>query len=417
MKRTVSILLVALLLLVAVPTFAEGEVALQPGLYVSDSGTDVLYLNEKGGGVLNFTVDGQYYANGVTWDDGSLEIERVKTPYTLQGDMLIFTYEDAVRILRYAGEGEAYAMGDGTGTAFAGTYLADDGRQLTLAADGQGVYTGANGETPVLWGSLVPYWKGLDNLNDGTCYVLFDSYLTGMTVAEEDITLTTETEGDVILHRQQAAQPADEGQLYYGYRMTTDGQTTDLVPFLTAMGLDPKDIFLELRADGTGTLQFMDDRAEITWTEDTLTYEGESIPYTRQGDHILLSIEDEALELAPAAEMEALLSDKGQKTAATVTPAAQEMVGTWTFTKARAMGFEIPASSMGTTMTLKLAADGTATLTSDDDPVDMEWSVQEDGNLVLSTGGIEIFTLIYDGASLTLVTESDSVEMVFEKEN
>ena len=183
------------------------------------------------------------------------------------------------------------------------------------------------------------------------------------------------------------------------------------------MGLDPKDIFLELRADGTGTLQFMDDRAEITWTEDTLTYEGESIPYTRQGDHILLSIEDEALELAPAAEMEALLSDKGQKTPATVTPAEQEMVGTWTFTKARAMGFEIPASSMGTTMTLKLAADGTATLTSDDDPVDMEWSVQEDGNLVLSTGGIEIFTLIYDGASLTLVTESDSVEMVFEKEN
>ena len=93
------------------------------------------------------------------------------------------------------------------------------------------------------------------------------------------------------------------------------------------------------------------------------------------------------------------------------------MVGTWTFTKARAMGFEIPASSMDTTMTLKLAADGTATLTSDDDPVDLEWSVQEDGNLVLSTGGIKIFTLIYDGASLTLVTESDSVEMVFEKEN
>ena len=417
MKRTVSILLVALLLLVAVPTFAEGEAALQPGLYASDGGMELLYLDAKGGGVLNFTVDGQYYANGVTWGEGSLEIERAKTPYTLQGDMLIFTYEDAVRILRYAGEGEAYAMGDGTGTAFAGTYLADDGRQLTLAADGQGVYTGANGETPVLWGSLGPYGKGLDNLNDGTCYILFDSYLTGMTVAGEDITLTTETEGDVILHRQQAAQPADEGQLYYGYRMTTDGQTTDLVPFLTAMGLDPKDIFLELRADGTGTLQFMDDRAEITWTEDTLTYEGESIPYTRQGDHILLPIEDEALELAPAAEMEALLSDKGQKTPETVTPAAQEMVGTWTFTKARAMGFEIPASSMDTTMTLKLAADGTATLTSDDDPVDLEWSVQEDGNLVLSTGGIKIFTLIYDGASLTLVTESDSVEMVFEKEN
>ena len=87
MKRTVSILLVALLLLVAVPTFAEGEAALQPGLYASDGGTELLYLDAKGGGVLNFTVDGQYYANGVTWGEGSLEIERAKTPYTLQGDL------------------------------------------------------------------------------------------------------------------------------------------------------------------------------------------------------------------------------------------------------------------------------------------------------------------------------------------
>lgn len=418
MKRTVSILLVALLLLVAVPTFAEGEAALQPGLYASDGGTELLYLDAKGGGVLNFTVDGQYYANGVTWDNGSLEIERVKTPYTLQGDMLIFTYGDAVRILRYADEGEAYAMGDGTGTAFAGTYLADDGRQLALAADGQGVYTGANGETPVLWGSLVPYWKGLDNLNDGTCYVLFDSYLTGMTVAGEEITLTTETEGDVILHRQQAAQPADEGQLYYGYRMTTDGQTTDLVPFLTAMGLDPKDICLELRADGTGTFQFMDDRAEITWTEDTLTYEGKSIAYTRQGDHILLAIEDEALELAPAAEVEALLADTDpEKGDVQPDDGTSELVGTWTFTKAKAMGMEIPASVMGTTMTLILKEGGVASLSTDGSEADMQWSLREDGTVVLSAAGSEIFTLTYDGTALTLMPGTDAVEMVFEKEN
>ena len=30
--------------------------------------------------------------------------------------------------------------------------------------------------------------------------------------------------------------------------------------------------------------------------------------------------------------------------------------------------------------------------------------------------GSEIFTLIYDGTTLTLVTEGDSVEMVFEKD-
>ena len=53
MKRTISILLAALVLLVALPAFAEGEDTLQPGLYIVEGGTDVLYLDELGGGVLN----------------------------------------------------------------------------------------------------------------------------------------------------------------------------------------------------------------------------------------------------------------------------------------------------------------------------------------------------------------------------
>lgn len=47
MKRTISILLAALVLLVALPAFAEGEDTLQPGLYIVEGGTDVLYLDER----------------------------------------------------------------------------------------------------------------------------------------------------------------------------------------------------------------------------------------------------------------------------------------------------------------------------------------------------------------------------------
>ena len=39
MKRTISILLAALVLLVALPAFAEGEDTLQPGLYIVEGPT------------------------------------------------------------------------------------------------------------------------------------------------------------------------------------------------------------------------------------------------------------------------------------------------------------------------------------------------------------------------------------------
>jgi hypothetical protein len=68
--------------------------------------------------------------------------------------------------------------------------------------------------------------------------VLFGSYLGGMIFDGDSAVVNMEEEGDVTFVRQALTQPAGEGQLYYGYRMTTDGQTTDLVPFLTAMGLD-----------------------------------------------------------------------------------------------------------------------------------------------------------------------------------
>ena len=420
MKRIISILLAALVLLVAVPAFAEGEDTLQPGLYIVEDGTDVLYLDERGGGVLNYSNGEQDMANGVLWTGTSLEIEREAVPFAMMGHTIVFTYDGAVRMLRYAGEGDDYALGDGEDTAFAGTYLAEDGRKLVLAADGQGVLTDADGESTVFWGSLLPYWPGMDTVTANTCYVLFGSYLSGAVFADDAVTVSFEGEGDVVLQRQAAAQPIGEGQLYYGYQMTTDGQTIELIPFLTAMGIDPREICLELRPDGTGHIQIMDEdsSADFVWTEDTFSVDGQSVPYTWVGDHILLDVEGESIEFAPAAEVEALLGDTEPEDT-TVEPVPDEtdgLVGTWTFTKARAMGIEIPASSMGTTMSLELKADGKATLYSGDSPIDLDWAVKEDGSISLSAVGAEIFTLTYDGTALTLITEGDSVEMVFEKD-
>ena len=117
MKRALSILLAALLLLAAVPTVAE-EDALKAGLYVSEAGTEFMYLNEEGVGVLNYKTD-QYYANGVVWTETSLEIEREAVPYAVADGVLSFTYDDVAMALRYSGTWDAFALGD-QGTAYAG---------------------------------------------------------------------------------------------------------------------------------------------------------------------------------------------------------------------------------------------------------------------------------------------------------
>ena len=52
MKRIISILLSALLLLFALPAFADGE-PLQAGLYVSKSGEEILYLDDNPMAITN----------------------------------------------------------------------------------------------------------------------------------------------------------------------------------------------------------------------------------------------------------------------------------------------------------------------------------------------------------------------------
>ena len=189
MKRALSILLAALLLLAAVPTVAE-EDALKAGLYVSEAGTEFMYLNEEGVGVLNYKTD-QYYANGVVWTETSLEIEREAVPYAVADGVLSFTYDDVAMALRYSGTWDAFALGD-QGTAYAGEYAAENGKKMTLTADGHGTFDGK----PIFWGSLMPYWK--DVASESDCFILFGSYLSGMFFADGTATVDTEAQEQIV---------------------------------------------------------------------------------------------------------------------------------------------------------------------------------------------------------------------------
>ena len=392
---------------------------LKAGLYSSDS--ELMYLYDEGMGILIFQQDGLIYANGVVWTEDALEIERIRTPFLVKDDMVTFTYGDAVRMMTYSGPADEYALGERNGTAFAGTYTAD-GKTLSLTADGNGVYTDAAGATDVFWGSYAAYLEGQA---DSACFILYGSFMGSLNFEGETVVVQTENEGNIVFRREASAKtepapaPTATGELYYGYKMTSDGQSIELIPFMSGMGMDPRDIFLEMRADGTGRIQIMDpeDAAEFTWTNDTFIYEGQSISYTRQGTHILLDMEGESIEFAPAAEMEALMGNSGTPdvTNGTAPTANADLIGTWNFTKARAMGMEIPASMMGTTMTVVLNADGTGSLGTDGSSNAVDWTLQDD-QVVLSIAGQEIITLIYDGTVLTLDTGSASVELILEKD-
>ena len=141
---------------------------------------------------------------------------------------------------------------------------------------------------------------------------------------------------------------SQEEQTYYGYKMTQGDQTIDMLQMLPAMGMDPRDFYLELEPDGTGYLQFGDEEAggDITWTDTEMTADGESVPYTREGDHIVIRIEDSyTLELAPEGEVEALMAMMGVEIqeegddSVDIDPDA--VAGEWKLAKASAMGQEL----------------------------------------------------------------------------
>ena len=212
----------------------------------------------------------------------------------------------------------------------------------------------------------------------------------------------------------------DEEQTYYGYRMTQSDQIIDMLESLPAMGMDPHDFYLTLRPDGTGYLQFGSEEVggEITWTDTTFTSEGEAVSYTREGDHILLSIDgSNSVEFAPDGEVEALMVMKGIEIVhtETVDVDAAELAGEWKLSKATAAGQTLSAEQIkeqGLDMSFQFNADGSASMTSNGTTTDgLSWKV-EGGELTLSVYSYDVFTLSYDGEYLVL---SIGANLYFEK--
>ncbi len=244
-----------------------------------------------------------------------------------------------------------------------------------------------------------------------------------ITVTAEDnyLTFVERVKEDPLPDIRALVDNADEERTYYGYKMTQDGQEIDMVTMLPAMGMDPEDFYLTLNPDGTGYVQFGSEDAggEITWTDTTLTAEGESITYTREGDYILLSIDGTTgVTFAPEGEVEALMAMNGIEIAEPVSAVdvdAEALVGDWKLSKATAMGQTLTAEQLqaqGLEMSFTFNGDGTAVMNSNGSPTDgLSWTV-EDGKLSLSVSSYDLFTFTYDGEYLILSMGGD---LYFEK--
>ena len=244
-----------------------------------------------------------------------------------------------------------------------------------------------------------------------------------VTAEENFLTFVERVKEDPLPDIRALVDNADEERTYYGYKMTQDGQEIDMVTMLPAMGMDPEDFYLTLNPDGTGYVQFGSEDAggEITWTDTTMTAEGESITYTREGDYLLLSIDGTTgVTFAPEGEVEALMAMNGIEIAEPVSAVdvdAEALVGDWKLSKATAMGQTLTAEQLqaqGLEMSFTFNGDGTAVMTSNGSPTDgLSWTV-EDGKLSLSVSSYDLFTFTYNGEYLILSMGGD---LYFEKVN
>lgn len=216
---------------------------------------------------------------------------------------------------------------------------------------------------------------------------------------------------------------SDRELTYYGYRMTNNGQTVDMLEYVPLMGMDPEDFYLTLEPDGTGYLQFGAEESggEITWTEtEIIPVENPDQPvtYTRQDDHISFMVEGVYVEFAPEGEVEALMAMKGIEVAGSAEAVdidVEEMVGEWKLAKASAMGQELTIEQIqaqGLDLAFRFNGDGSAVMINKGEETDgLSWTA-EGGELTLSVGTYELFTFTYDGEYLIL---SVGARMYFEK--
>ncbi len=211
-----------------------------------------------------------------------------------------------------------------------------------------------------------------------------------------------------------------EEEEYYGYEMRAGEQVMDLVEFLVIADEDPGDYYtLTMEADGTGYVQFGSEKmgGDIQWTETQIIAVGNEdkpAPYTLENGDILMDIDGTIMDFAPASEIEALMGVKAWELENSSAQIPEEMAGTWELTKCNAYGFELTPEQMDMTMTFILNFNGTAILyTNDAAPAGYRLSEKSEGIWTLSSGGIELFELQYDGETLTMGYMG--VDMIFEK--
>ena len=122
-----------------------------------------------------------------------------------------------------------------------------------------------------------------------------------------------------------AAAPAAEGELHlYLVSMSSEGQTLTAQELGALYGVNGQELYqMILRPDGTGTIIFAGESGDMTWTEDSITSEGETRPMIREGDLYTITIgEGTSLTFGPVtAAGEA--SAEPAEAPATETPAAE----------------------------------------------------------------------------------------------
>ena len=96
---------------------------------------------------------------------------------------------------------------------------------------------------------------------------------------------------------------------------------------------------------------------------------------------------------------------------------ADEMVGLWVMSSGRTQGVEVPASMLGMDLAFRFDANGAAAMIyNGETTTGLNWKL-ENGVVKLSAYGVDLYDLTYDGTSLTLFEEENSVDLIFTKQN
>lgn len=182
-----------------------------------------------------------------------------------------------------------------------------------------------------------------------------------------------------------------------------------------ALGME---MTFEFREDGTVAITSEDesDTEPYTFTDNAIVIteasgdvqgaydpEADTILFEQDGVKMLFVRGDVAAEPTQAPE------------STSVDAQEEDMIGTWTLTKAIVSGMEVPAKTMGTEMTFVFEADGTGSMVYNGKTTEgLSWTVAE-GKVKLSAGTMELYDFVYDGTALTLHETTTNIDMVFEK--